>query len=250
LDLIGFYGGDANLFRYIGNDSINHTDPTGLQRGGGLQPDPTATGPHTTININPTSGQITNYQTWYPNSPDAPTQGTPPSFLPNHRYPHQWIPGERTDITGASHGGVSTPHIHGPGKLPRPAPVSAIPAPRITPRTPTRVGPGTNSFFCGPGTMSVITVVGPYLQSLITGEPVDDIVDRDPFNQLQNWLAGQLGHGGAVDDWGGGGVSGNWGDGHGGHDDWGDGGNESRIPRTPPPPKRPEGTTGGGSKWW
>ncbi|HEV8379778.1 MAG TPA: RHS repeat-associated core domain-containing protein [Tepidisphaeraceae bacterium] len=35
-DPIGFEGGDANLYRYVGNNSVNEVDPTGLITGGGF----------------------------------------------------------------------------------------------------------------------------------------------------------------------------------------------------------------------
>jgi hypothetical protein len=63
----------------------------GVGRGGTkLKPDPSAQGPHTTFKRDPQTGKVTGHAGW-----DA--QGNPV---------------KRTDITGAAHGPVKTPHTH------------------------------------------------------------------------------------------------------------------------------------------
>ena len=104
-----------------GNSGTNTQNPKRSGRGKNkLDPDPDAQGPHTTFRRDPTTGQVTHYQTWNPSDP---------------RNPKPWTPGKRFDREGAPHYNkvtdeyVPTPHINDPnipGKV-RPALPGEIP---------------------------------------------------------------------------------------------------------------------------
>ena len=98
-DPIGLVGGSA-LYAYV-HDPLGWVDPLGLAKsctgsapkGRGknkLRPDPNAEGAHSTFRRNPDTGKVEHHAEW-----DA-----------------DGFPVQRTDITGATHAGVPTPHTH------------------------------------------------------------------------------------------------------------------------------------------
>lgn len=77
-----------------------------MARGGGLQPDADAVGPHSTAKRDPKTGKVTRWQEWVP-----PTDSRNPNpFEPGRRYDGQGQP-HFNPKTGQR---VPTPHVHDP----------------------------------------------------------------------------------------------------------------------------------------
>ncbi|WP_457028212.1 DUF6531 domain-containing protein [Kitasatospora sp. P5_F3] len=120
---------DAGIGRYLSPDplglapALNHhayvdnplsqLDPLGLARAPRLRPDPDATGPHTTFRRDGTTGQVTHYAEWEPQT--------------NPRDPAPWKMTKRADMVGPPHFDrktgitVPTPHVNLPDGSARPA---------------------------------------------------------------------------------------------------------------------------------
>jgi RHS repeat-associated protein len=86
LDPLGFAAGDSNLYRYVGNSSVNYVDPSGLARGHGVRPPvhgkpiPIRDRDGNIIHIKPPNG-------WHSgtgaSSGNPPTNGAVPNPLPH-----------------------------------------------------------------------------------------------------------------------------------------------------------------------
>jgi hypothetical protein len=69
-----------------------------------LRPDTSAVGAHTTFRVDPSSGRVTHYETWHPQT--------------NPRNPNRWESAKRYDGVGGAHfnkstgADVPTPHVH------------------------------------------------------------------------------------------------------------------------------------------
>jgi len=93
--------------RYIGTTLLVMSLGRGGKGGSKLQPDPRATGPHTTFRVDPSIGRVTKWATWQPQS--------------NPQSPNPWEMTARLDLSGKMHYNkltqelVPVPHIHGPG---------------------------------------------------------------------------------------------------------------------------------------
>jgi RHS repeat-associated protein len=153
-DPMGFGARDANLYRYVGNEPSDKTDPAGLQA------------PDGTVYPSPQSPPVTyTYSRQYV----PPASSSPASDPPLLGGPGPWFQGP--------YFGDPYPRIRGPEPRPLPPgtfnPFQPQPDPRWSPVGPIRVGPGYPiTVRPGPGTRPILR--WPFLRhpGIIIGGPL------------------------------------------------------------------------------